>query len=121
MTDFRAFARSLLGLAALLVWVPSHSQSFPAKPVRIIVPLVAGGTLDTLSRTMAEKMSQGFGQAVYVENRPGASGDIGTVITVIADGSTLMRRGRFTALDHAAILKAGRKMAGMLVARAQWP
>ena len=78
MIDLRAFVSSLVGLAAALVWAPSHSQPFPAKPVRIIVPLVAGGSLETLGRLMAEKMSQGFGQAVYVENRSGASGDIGT-------------------------------------------
>jgi tripartite-type tricarboxylate transporter receptor subunit TctC len=89
--DFRAFANSLVGLAAALVWVPSHSQPFPAKPVRIIVPLAAGGTLDTLSRMMADKMSQEFGQAVYVENRPGASGDIGTALLAKAppDGYNL--------------------------------
>lgn len=75
MKLLRAFA---IALASLLVWAPSHSQGFPAKPIRIIVPLVAGGSLDTLGRLMAEKLSQGFGQAVYVENRPGASGDIGT-------------------------------------------
>lgn len=69
---------SLGGLATALVWLPSHSQSFPAKPIRIIVPLVAGGSLDTLSRMMAENMSQGFGQVVYVESRPSASGDIGS-------------------------------------------
>jgi len=78
MIHFLAFARPLAALAAALLWTPSHSQPFPAKPVRIIVPLVAGGSLDTLGRMMAEKMSQGFGQSVYVENRPGASGDIGT-------------------------------------------
>jgi tripartite-type tricarboxylate transporter receptor subunit TctC len=91
MIDFRAFASALVGLAAALVWAPSFSQSFPAKPVRIIVPLVAGGSLDTLGRMMAEKMSQGFGQAVYVENRPGASGDIGTGLLAKSppDGYTL--------------------------------
>jgi tripartite-type tricarboxylate transporter receptor subunit TctC len=91
MIDFRAFVSSLVGLAAALVWAPSHSQPFPAKPVRIIVPLVAGGSLDTLGRLMAEKMSQGFGQAVYVENRPGASGDIGTGLLAKSppDGYTL--------------------------------
>ncbi len=78
MVDFRGLAYVLAGVATALVCLPSHSQSFPAKPIRIIVPLVAGGSLDTLSRIIAEKMSQGFGQVVYVENRPGASGDIGT-------------------------------------------
>ena len=91
MIEFRAFACSLVGLAAALAWAPSHSQPFPAKPVRIIVPLVAGGSLDTLGRMMADKLSQGFGQAVYVENRPGASGDIGTGLLAKSppDGYTL--------------------------------
>jgi tripartite-type tricarboxylate transporter receptor subunit TctC len=78
MVHFRIFAKTLAAFALALVCAPSHSQSFPTKPIRIIVPLVAGGSLDTLGRLMAEKMAQGFGQAVYVENRPGASGDIGT-------------------------------------------
>ncbi len=78
MTNGRVFASALAGLAVALFPVASLPQTFPAKPVRIIVPLVAGGSLDTLGRLMAEKMSQGFGQPVYVENRPGASGDIGT-------------------------------------------
>lgn len=76
MAIIPTIAASTIALA--LAFAPAQAQTFPAKPIRIIVPLVAGGSLDTLGRLMAEKMSQGFGQPVYVENRPGASGDIGT-------------------------------------------
>lgn len=76
MQSITTIAASTIALA--LAFAPAQAQNFPAKPIRIIVPLVAGGSLDTLGRLMAEKMSQGFGQPVYVENRPGASGDIGT-------------------------------------------
>ncbi|MCC6474563.1 MAG: tripartite tricarboxylate transporter substrate binding protein [Burkholderiales bacterium] len=77
MIMLRALTAPLCALAAALAWSPSIAQTYPAKPVRIIVPLVAGGSLDTMGRMMADKMSQGLGQPVYVENRPGASGDIG--------------------------------------------
>ncbi len=91
MINLRALMKALATLVAVLSCTSSHSQTFPAKPIRIIVPLVAGGSLDTLGRLMAEKMSQGFGQPVYVENRPGASGDIGTGMMAKAppDGYTL--------------------------------
>ena len=68
------------------------SQAFPSKPVRIIVPLAAGGTGDTLARLLGEELGKALGGAVIVENRPGSGGVIGTeaVAKSAADGHTLL-------------------------------
>jgi tripartite-type tricarboxylate transporter receptor subunit TctC len=70
----------------------AHAQSYPAKPVRIIVPWTAGGTADLLARVLAQKMTESFGQQVIADNRPGAGGLIGTEIAAKAapDGYTLL-------------------------------
>ncbi len=80
----------LAGTAAMQV----HAQgaaSFPAKPIRMIVPLAAGGPSDTLARILAVKMSEAIGQNVIVDNRPGASGIIGIEMTAKSppDGYTI--------------------------------
>ena len=80
----------LAGTAAMQV----HAQgaaSFPAKPIRMIVPLAAGGPSDTLARILAVKMSEAIGQSVIVDNRPGASGIIGIEMTAKSppDGYTI--------------------------------
>ena len=81
----------LAGTAAMQV----HAQgaaSFPAKPIRMIVPLAAGGPSDTLARILAVKMSEAIGQSVIVDNRPGASGIIGIEMTAKSppDGYTIV-------------------------------
>jgi tripartite-type tricarboxylate transporter receptor subunit TctC len=82
--------RFLIGIA-LSLWVAvSFSQT--GKPVRIIVPLAAGGTGDTLARLLAEELARNLGAAVIVENRPGSGGIIGTeaVARSVPDGQTLL-------------------------------
>jgi tripartite-type tricarboxylate transporter receptor subunit TctC len=69
--------RLLLGAAALGLSAFASAQSYPAKPIRMIIPLAPGGSADNGGRLIAEKLSQGLGQAVFVENRSGASTDIG--------------------------------------------
>jgi tripartite-type tricarboxylate transporter receptor subunit TctC len=78
--------------AALFVAASTWAQSYPAKPVRIIVPLVPGGNQDIVARAVAEELSKGLGQQVIVENRPGQSAIIGTqfVKTAPPDGYTLL-------------------------------
>lgn len=69
-----------------------QAQPFPAKPVTIVVPYPPGGTTDTLARVLAEPMGRFLGQSVIVDNKPGASGIVGTklVASAPADGHTLL-------------------------------
>ena len=69
-----------------------HAQGYPAKSIRIIVPLVPGGNLDIVARAIAAPMGDAFGQQIIVENRPGASSLVGTqfVAKAPADGYTLL-------------------------------
>jgi tripartite-type tricarboxylate transporter receptor subunit TctC len=55
----------------------AHAQSYPAKPVRFVVPFPAGGSTDVGARLIAENLSRAFGQQVYIENKSGANGTIG--------------------------------------------
>src|SRR5947207_843244 len=79
-------------LAALLIATAAWAQDYPAKPVRIIVPYVAGGNADIWARTFSQKLTESLKQAFVVENKPGANGGIGTdfVAKSTADGYTLL-------------------------------
>ncbi|HVF64138.1 MAG TPA: tripartite tricarboxylate transporter substrate binding protein [Casimicrobiaceae bacterium] len=79
---------AVLGLAASV----ATAQSWPAKPIRYVVPFAPGGTTDILGRTVAEKLSVVLGQPVVVENKPGAGGGVGAEYTSKqpADGYTIM-------------------------------
>jgi tripartite-type tricarboxylate transporter receptor subunit TctC len=79
-------------LAVFLAAPIAHGQSYPDKPVRIVVPFAAGGGVDVVARVMARHLSDKIGQNVYVENRPGASGNLGAdvVMRSAADGYTLL-------------------------------
>src|SRR5437870_13650716 len=86
----------LLSLAAsgLSLALPqaSSAQSYPDKPIRIIVTVAPGGPMDTIARFMGQQMQMRLGQPVVVENRPGAGATLGAkaVATADPDGSTLM-------------------------------
>lgn len=67
----------LTALGLLYAAAVSAQDSFPSKPMRIIVPFVPGGASDMLARLVGQKMGESFGQPVIVENRPGAGGNIG--------------------------------------------
>ncbi len=71
------------------------AQSYPLKPIRIVVPLAAGGPGDVLTRTMGQKLAEQTGQPVVIDNRPGANTNVGTefVAKASADGYTLLSTG----------------------------
>ena len=88
----RAVIRRLLAALALSVATGALAQSFPAKPVHIIVPFPPGGGADALARVMGPYLTKIWGQPVVVENRPGASGHIGADFVAASppDGYTLV-------------------------------
>lgn len=81
----------LVATAAACVVVPAWSQSYPTRPVRVIVPFGVGGNTDAAARLVGAKLTERWGQQVIVDNRTGAEGNIGTEAAVKAppDGYTL--------------------------------
>jgi thiol-disulfide isomerase/thioredoxin len=76
----------------LTAFFDQFKQPFPSKPVRLIVPFVAGGSADVLGRILAQRLAQQYGQQVYVENRPGSGGHVGAEAAAHAapDGYTIV-------------------------------
>ena len=83
---------SLVLLLGVLVALPAYAQNFPNRPMRIIVPLSAGGGMDAVARGLAQKLGDALGQTVVVDNRPGAGSHVALEILSSAppDGHTLM-------------------------------
>jgi len=79
-------------LSAMVLVGDVSAQSFPSKPIRIVVPYPAGGTSDILARSIGQKLSEAWGQPVVVDNKPGANGNVGADIVAKAppDGYTLL-------------------------------
>ena len=85
-----SFAR--VAFAALLMCAAQAQSAWPEKSVKIIVPWAPGGSTDILARTVADKLSHSLGQSVIVDNKPGASGNIGSDVVAKSapDGYTLL-------------------------------
>jgi len=82
----------LAGLALALLLPAAHAQTYPSKPVRIMVPYATGGGTDILARLFAQKLTDAWGQSVIVENRPGGDGIIGSEVIAKSppDGYNIM-------------------------------
>jgi tripartite-type tricarboxylate transporter receptor subunit TctC len=82
----------LAGASWLAISGDARAQTYPDRPIRMIVPFAAGGGSDSVGRVIAQKLTEALGQQVVVENRPGAGGTIGAaqVVKSAADGYTLL-------------------------------
>jgi tripartite-type tricarboxylate transporter receptor subunit TctC len=91
MKPLASFWLAILAMIACCAFA-AHAQTYPNKPVRIIVSQAAGGGVDTLARLVAQKMTESLGQPVIVENKTGAGGIIGATFVTKApsDGYTLL-------------------------------
>jgi tripartite-type tricarboxylate transporter receptor subunit TctC len=87
-----AFLKLALGAATLACSLLAQAGTWPAKPVKIVVPYPPGGAVDVVTRKMAAKLQEQTGQTFFVENKPGATGTIGVsqVVQSPADGYTLV-------------------------------
>ena len=87
-------AARLLAIATLILAVPpaGAAETYPSRPIRMIIPSGAGGITDILGRVLAPRLTESLGQQVVVDNRPGASGIVGSQIVAKAapDGHTLL-------------------------------
>jgi tripartite-type tricarboxylate transporter receptor subunit TctC len=95
---------ALLAVPALTAPLPLSAQTAFTRPIRLVIPWAAGGTTDILGRIVAEPLGQALGQPVVVENRTGASGNIGSdlVAKAVPDGHTLLFGSMSThAMNHA--------------------
>jgi len=96
--------KKFLAIALLAFTTFTYGQSYPSKPIRIIVPFPPGNTMDIMSRLIGPKITERTGQQVIVENRPGASGMLGLdlVAKAVPDGYTIGagQGGNLTVLPH---------------------
>jgi len=84
--------RGLLVLLTLVFSGATHAQTYPSRPIRMIVPFAAGGPTDVIARIVAQKLSETWGQQIYAENVPGGGGNTGTAMAARApaDGYTIL-------------------------------
>ena len=88
----KPFARSVVAFLLCAASVTAFAQQYPNKPIRLVIPFPPAGATDVLGRALGQKLSESLGQAVVIENRPGAGSTIGAeqVANAPADGHTLL-------------------------------
>ncbi len=91
---FRLIARLLFAASASIALIPAKAvtPSYPTQPIRLIVPYAAGQGTDVAARVIADQLTKGLGQAIVVDNRPGAGGNVGSgaVLNYPPDGYTVL-------------------------------
>jgi tripartite-type tricarboxylate transporter receptor subunit TctC len=93
MSRFALAARALAGIVALVLLPAAvEAQTYPSKPIRLILPYAPGGIIDTAGRYLATRLAESMGVPVVSENRPGAGGAVGVEVTgrAAADGYTIV-------------------------------
>jgi tripartite-type tricarboxylate transporter receptor subunit TctC len=93
MTGLASAARALVCAVALAASaVATHAQTYPSKPIHLILPYVPGGIIDTAGRNLAVRLTESLGQSVVAENRPGAGGVVGSDVVARSapDGYTIL-------------------------------
>ncbi|MGA2567184.1 MAG: tripartite tricarboxylate transporter substrate-binding protein, partial [Pseudolabrys sp.] len=85
-------AAALAGVCLTQAVPQAHAQAYPTRPVKVIVPFAAGGPTDVMARLIAQKLSESLKQQFFVENHPGAGGNIGMTMVARAnpDGYTIL-------------------------------
>ena len=98
-----------LSILVLIFAATANAQPFPTKPIKIIVPFPAGGTVDFFARVISTKLSEALGQSVLVENRAGAGGNIAAeaVAKAAPDGYTLLMGSEIIAINTSLYSKIG--------------
>ncbi|MEG0140146.1 MAG: tripartite tricarboxylate transporter substrate binding protein [Comamonas sp.] len=88
----KSFIKLAVGAITMAIASMAAAQAYPSKPVKVVIPFPPGGTLDTVGRQLAQKLSEQMGQPFIIENRPGGNGVIGgdVVAKAAADGYTLL-------------------------------
>ncbi|MBR0755491.1 tripartite tricarboxylate transporter substrate binding protein [Bradyrhizobium jicamae] len=91
MMSFKTIGRALAA-AALMMATAAQAETFPSKPVHILVPYAAGGAVDVLARTLGQSLAKSWGQQPVIDNRPGAGGVIASqaLVQSAPDGYTLI-------------------------------
>ena len=94
----RSVLKAMAAFPAVSLAAPAFAQTYPDRPIKLIVPYLAGGATDVGARVVAERMAKGLGQPIVIDNRPGAGVIVGTnaVAKADPDGYTLL----MTTLAH---------------------
>ena len=103
----RLLAGATIALTTLFGSTLAQAQSYPTRPITVIIPFAGGSASDVVTRIMLDRMSKSMGQAIVVENRPGAGGNIGAAAATKAtpDGYTLVATGGGTLGVNRALVK----------------